>query len=141
MFNDLLNETKGFKYQITVKVLLRKYKPNKEVEFNAVYFNSSTKTIINNRFQLEHAFQEILYRIYVWINKGSGLIIESIGSQYINISTYRPLVGSYYIDLPIELIRHINPLKEHPERITKVDKEIACNLNYDEIQFPIEEKY
>ena len=62
-FNDLLNETKGFKYQITVKVLLKKYKPNEEIEFTPVYFNSSTKTIINNRFKLEHAFQEILYRI------------------------------------------------------------------------------
>ena len=46
MFNDLLNKTKGFKYQITVKVLLKKYKPNEEMEFTPVYFNSSTKTII-----------------------------------------------------------------------------------------------
>ena len=60
---DLLNETQGFKYQITVKVLLEKYKPNEEIEFTPVYFNSSTKTIINNRFKLEHAFEEILYRI------------------------------------------------------------------------------
>ena len=56
MFNDLLNETKGFKYQITVKVLLKKCKPNKEIEFTSVYFNSSAKTIINNRSKLEHAF-------------------------------------------------------------------------------------
>ena len=28
LFNDLLNETKGFKYQIIVKVLLKKYKTN-----------------------------------------------------------------------------------------------------------------
>ena len=28
LFSDLLNETKGFKYQITVKVLLKKYKPD-----------------------------------------------------------------------------------------------------------------
>ena len=47
-FNDLLNKTKGFNYQITVKVLLKKYKPNKEIEFTPVYFSSSTKTIINN---------------------------------------------------------------------------------------------
>ena len=33
LFSDLLNETKGFKYQITVKVLLKKYKPNREIEF------------------------------------------------------------------------------------------------------------
>ena len=34
----------------------------------------------------------------------------------------------------------INQLKEHPERITKTDREIACNLNYDRIEFPAEEK-
>ena len=39
----------------------------------------------------------------VWINNGSGWNIESIESQYINISTYRPLSGSFYMDLPVEL--------------------------------------
>ena len=41
--------------------------------------------------------------IHNWINEGSGWIIEFIESQYINISTYRPLSGSSYMDLPIEL--------------------------------------
>ena len=76
--------------------------------------------------------------IDVWINNGSGWNVESIESQYINISTYRPLSGSSYISLPVELriprkgliniknkdekyflwchVRHINP-KEYPERI------------------------
>ena len=103
LLNDLLNETKGFKHQVTVKVLLKKCKPNGEIEFTPVYFNSSTKTIINNRYKLDQSFQEILYRIDAWINKGYGWIIESIESQYINISTHRPLVGSSYTDLPIEL--------------------------------------
>ena len=80
LFNDLLNETKGFKYQITVNVLLKKYKPKGEIEFTPVYFNSSTKKITNNKFELEHVFQEILYKIDAWINKGSGWIIESIES-------------------------------------------------------------
>ena len=103
LFSDLLNETKGFKYQITVKILLKKYKPNEEIEFAPVYFNSVTKLVINNKFKLEKSFQEILYRIDCWINQGSGWIIESIESQYINISTYKPLLGSSYTDLPIEL--------------------------------------
>ena len=94
LFNDLLNERKGFKYQITVKVLLKKYKSDGEIEFRQVYFNSVTKTVTNHRFQLESSFQEILYMIDNWINKGSGWIIEFIESQYINISTYRPLSGS-----------------------------------------------
>ena len=66
LFNDLLNETKGFKYQITVKVLLKKYKLNGEIEFAPVYFNSLTKTVINHRFRLENSFQDILYLTYVW---------------------------------------------------------------------------
>ena len=41
--------------------------------------------------------------IDVWINNGSGWNVESIESQYINISTYRPLSGSSYMDLPVEL--------------------------------------
>ena len=103
LFSDLLNETKGFKYQITVKVLLKKYKPNGEIEFAPVYFNSVTKTVINHRFKLENSFQGILYMTDVWINEGSGWNVESIESQYINISNYRPLSGSSYMNLHVEL--------------------------------------
>ena len=95
--------------------------------------------MINHRFKLGESFQEILYMIDAWINNGSGWIIELIESQCIHISTYRPLVGSSYMGLPIEIkhprkeliniknndqkcflwchVRHINSLKEHPERI------------------------
>ena len=103
MFSDLLNEAKGFKYQITVKVLLKTYKLNGEIEFRAVYFNSVTKTVTNHRFQLESSFQEILYMIDNWINEESGWIIEFIESQYISVLSYRPLSGSSYTDLPTEL--------------------------------------
>ena len=72
LFSDLLNETKGFKCQITVKFLLEKYKLSEEIEFAPVYFNSLTKTVIYHRFRLENYFQEILYMIDVWINEGSG---------------------------------------------------------------------
>ena len=58
---------------------------------------------MNHRFTLENSSQEILYMIDVWINNGSGWNVESIESQYINISTYRPLSGSSYMDLPVEL--------------------------------------
>ena len=83
--------------------MLKKYKPNGEIEFAPVYFNSFTKTVINHRFRLESSFQEILYMIDVWINEGSGWNVESIESQYINISNYRPLSGSSYMNLHVEL--------------------------------------
>ena len=88
--------------------------------------------------------------IDVWINNGSGWIIELIKSQYINISTYRPLSGSSYMDLPVGLriprkgliniqnndkkcflwchVRHINLSKEHPEVIRKVDKKLVKHI-------------
>ena len=100
--------------------------------------------------------------IDIWIDKGFGWNVESIESQHINISTYRPLSGSCYMDLPVELrsprkglinikskdqkcflwchVRHINPSKEHPERIKKIDKKIAEKLDYDGIDFPVQEK-
>ena len=88
---------------MTLNLMLKKYKSNGEIEFRPVYFNSTTKAVINHKFSLENAFQEILYRIDNWINEGSGWIVEPIKSQYINISIYRPLSGSSYIKLPVEL--------------------------------------
>ena len=68
---------KGFKYQVTVKFLLCKYKGNEDIEFAPVYFNSATQTVINSEYNLDRFFQEILYRIDSWINQGSGRIIDN----------------------------------------------------------------
>ena len=83
-------------------MLLKKYKGT-ELEFSPVYFNSVTKTVSNQKFDLGKSFQEILYRIDAWINKGSGWIVESIEYQYTNMSTFRPLIGSSNVELPVEL--------------------------------------
>ena len=37
-------------------------------------------------------------------------------------------------------VRHIDPSKEHPERIKKIHNKIAEKLNYDETEFPLQEK-
>ena len=114
-------------------------------------------------FRLEKSSEEILYMIDVWINNGSGWIIEIIESHYINISTYRPLLGSSYIDLPVELrsprkgliniknkdekcflwchVRHINLLIKHPERIKKkMTKKLLKNLIIMELSFLYKKK-
>ena len=145
LFKELLNEMKGFKYQITVTVLLSKHKINGYIEYAPVYFNSATKTTINShKYDLDKSFQKFWYRIDNWINEGSGWIIESIEPQYVNISIYSPLIGSTYIELPDGLknsmkglininnndnkcilwchIRHLDLVKRHPERVTKVNK-------------------
>ena len=103
LFKDLSDETKSFKYQTTLKVELKKCKPEGEIEFTPVYFNSTTKIVINHKFGPDKSFHEILYRNDNWTNEGSVWVVELIESQYINISTYRPLTGSSYVKSPAEL--------------------------------------
>ena len=124
------------------------------------YFNLLVKTIINQRYRLNDSFEEILIQLDAWINEGSGWIVDEIEGLYINVTTYEPLLGGSYIPLPkvsnnsmkglINLknkdhkwfmwchVRLINPTNSHPERINTQDKEIAANLNYSDIVFPLD---
>ena len=95
LFKDLLIELKGFTYQNTLVVLLNKVKNNGEIEYSPVYSNFLTKTVIgSNKFGLNQAFQEIIYRLNNWISHGSEWVLEEIYNQYLNISSYLPLSGS-----------------------------------------------
>ena len=57
LFKGLLNEMKGFIYQIPVTVLLCKHKQNEDIKYAPVYFNSGTKAIINSdKYDLDKSF-------------------------------------------------------------------------------------
>ena len=103
MFKDLLIELKGFKSQITLCILLSKAKAGGSIEYRPVYFNSLTKTVVGDKFKLDECFNEIIFRLENWISHGSGWNVEEIISQFINVSSYLPLNGSTYIELPSEL--------------------------------------
>ena len=66
LFKDLLNEIKGFKYQITLQVLLNQYKENTDREFATVYFNSTTKTVFGPKYGLNKSLQEVFNRNDNW---------------------------------------------------------------------------
>ena len=84
--------------------MLRKQKEHGDIEFAPVYFNSTTKTVINSDKYMPHkSFQAILCRIDNLINEGSGWATESINAEYLNISIFSPLLGSVYIELPRRL--------------------------------------
>ena len=158
----MLNELKGFKYQITSCVLLSKVKSSDLVEYSPVYFNSLTKTVIGDKYFLDQCFNEIIYRVKQWICHGSGWIVEEIISQYLNLSSYLALSGSTYVKLPVELrhpmkglinivnedkkcflwchVRHLNCEGVKLSRITKKNKEIAEGLNYSGINIPVSKK-
>ena len=91
--------------------------------------------------------QEILNVIDAWVSEGLRWVINRIDSHCINVTTYQPLNGSSYIELPAKLknpkkgliniknkdseyfrwwhIRHLNPQIKHPERIKKDDKQFV----------------
>ena len=84
----------------------------------------------------------MLYKIGNWINESFGQILDSIKSQYMNISTYRSLIGMSYVKLPAELRSpkkdwSKSKKKKNPERITQKDKEFLNNFDYSKIEFPV----
>ena len=159
LFNNLLVQTKGFKFVETLQVKFIKYSNDKKILKNG-YFNSTTDLIINEteiKLAIQASQQQILNKIAQWISEGSGWTIQSIENHYFNIVNYSPLKGSSYIKLPQELknrglinlqnednecfrwchIRHLNPQGKDPQRIKKIDKQYIEKLDYSSIEFPV----
>ena len=167
----LLKDMKGFKSIETLEVTFKKEtidsKTGKCVSiYKMAFFNGKAKTItkaIDIKHELSMSRQEIMNVIDKWVSEGSGWTINKIDNHYINVTTYQPLHGSSYIELPIELqnsakgliniknkddecfrwchIRHLNPQIKHPERIKKGDKQFIEELNYEGIEFPVSHKH
>ena len=161
LFNNLLVQTKGFKFVETLQVKFVKHSNDKKILKNG-YFNSTTDLIINEtdiKLAIQASQQQILNIIAQWISEGSGWTIQLIENHYINIVNYNPLKGSSYIKLPQELrnsakglinmknkdnecfrwchIRHLNPQDKDPQRIKKTDKQYIEKLDYSSIEFPV----
>ena len=85
-----------------------------------------------------------------------------MNGEYVNISIYSPLSRSPYIEFPVKLrdaikgqiniknnddkcllwhhIRHLNPLKANPEKITIADRNMVNDVDYEGIEFPISKR-
>ena len=162
---------KGFKFIETLEVMFEKdtidSKTGKRVSiYKTAFFNGKAKTITKPNDiepELSMSRQEILNVIDKWVSEGSGWVIDQIDSHYINVTLYKPLNGTSYIELPMELrnpkkgliniknkddecfrwchIRHLNPQEKDPQRIKKEDKKMINELNYDGIDFPLSQKH
>ena len=110
---------------------------------------------------LKSSREEIVKAIAQWISEGSGWTIQSVDAHCINLTQYKPLRGSSYIELPQELknpakglinlqnkdnacfawchVRHLNPKEKDPQRIKKSDNRFIQDkiVNYDGIEFPV----
>ena len=73
----------------------------------------------NHKFGL-NGFQKFLYRIGNWINEGSDWIVELMKSQYINISTYRPLSGSSFGKITCRIKKSKKRPNQHEKQRSKI---------------------
>ena len=168
---DLLKTMKGFKFIETLEVTFEKdtidSKTGKCVSiYKTAFFNGKAKTITkvdDIEPELNMSRQETLNVIDKWVSEGSGWLIDQIDSHYLNVTLYKPLNGSSYIELPTELrnskkglinmknkdeecfrwchIRHLNPQEKDPQKFKKEDKKMINELNYDGINFPLSQKH
>ena len=168
---DLLKTMKGFKFIETLEVTFEKdtidSKTGKRVSiYKTAFFNGKAKTITkvdDIEPELSMSRQEILNTIDKWVSEGSGWVIDRIDSNCINVTLYKPLNGSSYIELPTELrnpkkgliniknkdaecfrwchIRHLNPQEKDPQRIKNEDKKMINEMNYEGIEFPVSQKH
>ena len=103
-FKDLLEERRGFKYILSVRVALKKKWDNVTNSYyiDTIYCNSDQITVINRRFSLPTAFETLKHRLSIYSDEGSGWIIDKIEDIWINVANYDPLAGSSYFPLPPE---------------------------------------
>ena len=157
----LLKDKRGFKFNITLKVRLSKSTENGTIT-REPYFKAGPFTVTNSddiEEAVDNAIERILELIARWLSEGSGWRFELSLLHNINIVSYFPLKGKSYIKLPVELRnpnktlvnpknednrcflwchnRYLNPLKVHPERITKADRESVKKLDYTGVTFPV----
>ena len=160
---NIFNKNGAMKANINLNVAFTKISVEGEEPIEAdANFNSEDFTILDPvdiiEF-LDRAAEKILNIIAEWISKGSGWTIKEVSSHYLNIVKYLPLRGNSYIQLPKELrnsmkglinlqnkddkcflwshVRHLNPRKKNPQRITKDDIEFAKGLDYSGITYPV----
>ena len=125
---SLLKDMKGFKFietlEVTFVMKITTDSINKTTSliYKKAFFNGKAKTItkLNNiEPELNISRQEILNMIDQWVSEGSGWAIDHIDSHFINITLYKPLNGSSYMELPTELR---NPMKGLINMKNKDDK-------------------
>ena len=114
---------KGFKFIETLEVMFEKdtidSKTGKRISiYKTAFFSDKAKTITkvdDIEPELNMSRQEIPNTIDKWVSEGSGWVIDRIDSHYISVTLYKPLNGSSYIKLPVELRNSKERIDQHEE--------------------------
>ena len=162
---DIFRENKNTKVKLTLNCQMQRTDLNtgKIIQADAE-FHSGIKTNVEETDE-----KELLNEMTARINEnmanfqrgGSNWVFVKINRLEIHMADWRPIFGSSYISLPEQIkkkkaviniknedeqcfkwcvTRALNPVDEHPERITKDLKRQSERLNWDRLKFPVELK-
>ena len=98
LFKDLSQEEKVFKNILSTKITLKLWNnATNTYDIETVHFKSEEITVINKKFNLDSAYEELKHKLDIWGEGGSGWIVDKFENIWIKTFNYDPLAGSSYI--------------------------------------------
>ena len=94
---------KGVKFQLALKIQLRKDRPDGGEEYTDPVIRHKQETLLQAaeiNEVLDKAFPHILETLEKWTQRGSGWVVDHISTLWLDIARYQPLRGGSYIPLP-----------------------------------------
>ena len=137
---------KGVKFQLALKVQLRKDRPDGGEEYTDPVIRHKQETLLRAAGTaeinevLDKAFPHILETLEKWTQRGSGWVVDHVCTLWLDIARYQPLRGGSYIPLPaavqhkkavvnvkntddqcvvLTILAAMFPVAIHPERSSK----------------------
>ena len=93
----------GLKFQLALKVQLRKDSPDGSEEYSDPVLRHKQETLLQQSeigAALHQAFPRSLELLEKWTQRGSGWVVERVETLWLDIARYQPLRGGSYIPLP-----------------------------------------
>ena len=93
----------GVKFQLALKVSLRKQVPDGSEEFTNPVLRHKQKALLQTseiKEALDEAISHLLELLEKWTRKGSGWVVGQVQTLWLDIAKYKPLRGGSHIPLP-----------------------------------------
>ena len=75
LFKDILREKRGFKYNLEIKVTLKRWNnATNRFDIETIYIKTNAITVTNQRFNLNSAYEQCKYQVYDNIDLIFGLV-------------------------------------------------------------------
>ena len=98
-----LKTLNGVKFQLALKVRLRKDNPDGSEEYTDPVLRHKQEALLQEseiKGALNEAFQRVLETLEKWTQRGSGWVVDRVETLWLDIARYQPLRGGSYIPLP-----------------------------------------